>query len=134
MKNFRDNVRGYLFQGRFGSCVLDERHLLAAVSYVENNPVAARMVKHAWQYEWSSARYHVGDTKQDILVRGRNLYNLVKDWRKYLDEQKEGSEEVVTIKKSTKTGRPAGDGKFVKRIEELTGRLLQRAKPGPKRG
>ena len=34
MKNFRDNARGYLFQGRFGSCVLDERHLLAAVRYV----------------------------------------------------------------------------------------------------
>lgn len=134
MKNFRDNVRGYLFQGRFGSCVLDERHLLAAVRYVENNPVEARMVRHAWQYEWSSARYHVGDTKQDILVNGRNLYNLVKDWRKYLDEQNEGSDEVATIKKSTKTGRPAGDGNFVKKIEELTGRLLQRAKPGPKKG
>ena len=26
MKNFSDGVRGYLFQGRFGSCVLDERH------------------------------------------------------------------------------------------------------------
>lgn len=24
MKNFSDDVRGYLFQGRFGSCVLDE--------------------------------------------------------------------------------------------------------------
>ena len=29
MKNFAAGVRGYLFQGRFGSCVLDERHLLA---------------------------------------------------------------------------------------------------------
>jgi hypothetical protein len=28
MKNFSEDVRGYLFQGRFGSCVLDERHLL----------------------------------------------------------------------------------------------------------
>ncbi len=30
MKNFSEGVRGYLFQGRFGSCVLDETHLLAA--------------------------------------------------------------------------------------------------------
>jgi putative transposase len=28
-KKFSAGVRGYLFQGRFGSCVLDERHLLA---------------------------------------------------------------------------------------------------------
>jgi len=50
MKNFTDGVRGYLFQGRFGSCVLDERHLIAAVHYVERNPVRAGMVKSAWDY------------------------------------------------------------------------------------
>jgi putative transposase len=44
MKNFSEDVRGYLFQGRFGSCVLDERHLLAAARYVELNPVTAGMV------------------------------------------------------------------------------------------
>jgi putative transposase len=47
MKNFKENARGYLFQGRFGSCVLDERHMLAAVRYVENNPVTAGMVSCA---------------------------------------------------------------------------------------
>jgi len=35
MRNFAEGVRGYLFQRRFGSCVLDEGHLLAAVRYVE---------------------------------------------------------------------------------------------------
>jgi len=33
-KNFTEGVRGYLFQGRFSSCVLDESHLIAAVHYV----------------------------------------------------------------------------------------------------
>ena len=56
MKNLSDGVRGYLFQGRFGSCVLDERHLLAAARYVELNPVTAGMVKEAVDYSWSSAR------------------------------------------------------------------------------
>jgi hypothetical protein len=32
MRNFDEDVRGYLFQGRFGSCVLDEAHLLAAAT------------------------------------------------------------------------------------------------------
>lgn len=45
MKNFAEGVRGYLFQGRFGSCVLDQQHLLAAGRYVERNPVNARLVK-----------------------------------------------------------------------------------------
>lgn len=133
MKNFKDNVRGYLFQGRFGSCVLDEHHLLAAVRYVENNPVVVGMVKHAWQYEWSSAKYHVGDIKKDVLVNSRNLYGLVKDWRTYLDEQIEVSDDIHNIRRSTKTGRPTGDYDFVKKIEKLTGCLLQRKKPGPKK-
>ena len=45
MKNFAAGVRGYLFQGRFSSCVLDQQHLLAAGRYVERNPVAANLVK-----------------------------------------------------------------------------------------
>ena len=45
MRNFAEGVRGYLFQGRFGSCVLDERHLIAAARYVELNPVRAMLVK-----------------------------------------------------------------------------------------
>ena len=38
LQNFSDGVRDYLFQGRFGSCILDERHLSAAARYVELNP------------------------------------------------------------------------------------------------
>jgi len=133
MKNFRDNARGYLFQGRFGSCVLDERHLLAAVRYIENNPVVAGMTKHAWEYKWSSAAYHAGDVKKDALLSSRNLFGLVKDWREYLLEAIEGSDDLSSVKRSTRTGRPAGDHNFVKKIEKLTGRALQRQKPGPKR-
>jgi len=42
--NFRQAARGYLFQGRFASCPLDERHLFAAVRYIPRNPVRARLV------------------------------------------------------------------------------------------
>jgi len=131
MKNFKEGVRGYLFQGRFGSCVLDERHLLAAVRYVERNPVSAGIVNNAWEYPWSSAAYHVGDIENDILVKDRNLYGLVNDWRIYLSGQKE--EEFNTIRKATRTGRPAGNNDFIIAMEGLTGRVLRRAKPGRKK-
>jgi putative transposase len=54
MKNFALKVRGYLFQGRFSSSVLDESNLMAAVRYVELNPVQAGMVTNAWEYPWST--------------------------------------------------------------------------------
>jgi len=44
--NFREKVRGYLFQGRFFSCPLDNSHLYSAVRYVERNPVRAKIVKN----------------------------------------------------------------------------------------
>jgi len=43
--NFREDWRGHLWQDRFGSCVMDEEHLLAATVYVERNPVRAGLCK-----------------------------------------------------------------------------------------
>jgi putative transposase len=125
MKNFSEGVSGHLFQGRFGSCVLDKRHLLATVRYVERNPVAAGIVDNAWEHPWSSAAYHVGN---DVLVKDRNLYGLVNDWRIYLSGAKE--DEFHTIRKATRMGRPAGSDDFIIAMEGLTGRVLRRAKPG----
>ena len=43
--DFRENWRGHLWQKRFASFPMDETHLLAAVRYVEMNPVTANMVE-----------------------------------------------------------------------------------------
>jgi len=64
MRNFDEGVLGYLFQGRFGSCVLEEKHLVAAVRYVERNPVRAGIVNVAWEYPWSSVGYHAGEQEK----------------------------------------------------------------------
>ena len=58
--NHRLNISGILWQGRFHSTPLDERHFWAAVRYVERNPVRTGMVEHAWDYPWSSAAAHCG--------------------------------------------------------------------------
>ena len=84
MKNFANGVQGYLFQGRFASCVLDESHLVAAARYVELNPVRAGLVRVPWAYQWSSARFHIGITERDPLVTDRTLLGLVSDWGKSL--------------------------------------------------
>jgi len=46
------SMRGYLWQGRFFSCVLDERHLYVGMRYVENNPVRANITKKSDEYRW----------------------------------------------------------------------------------
>ena len=130
LKNVADGVRGYLFQGRFGSCVLDEMHLLAAVRYVELNPVHAGIVRSAEDYLWSSARFHLGLIPSDILVTNRDLLGLVGNWGEYLgrnDETVDGR-----LLKAIRSGRPAGNEQFVQLIETLTGRSLSLGKRGPR--
>ena len=58
--NKKNKRSGHLWQGRFYSCPLQFEHALEALRYVERNPVRARMVELPWEYEWSSAREHVG--------------------------------------------------------------------------
>ena len=128
MKNFSAGVRGYLFQGRFNSCVLDEQHLLAAGRYVERNPVAANLVDRPQDYPWSSCRFHCHLTELDPLVSERTLSRLVDNWSLFLmatHEETEGN-----LRKATRTGRPAGDERFLLRLEVLAGRVLRKKKPG----
>ena len=54
--NARARTTGHLWQGRFGSVVMDETHLMNAVRYVTLNPVRAGLVKRARGWAWSSAR------------------------------------------------------------------------------
>ena len=58
MINFREGWRGHLWQGRFASFVMSEKHLMGAVRYVERNPVKAELVERAEDWPWSSAAAH----------------------------------------------------------------------------
>ena len=132
--NFRAGVRGHLFQERFHSCVLDERHLLAAARYVELNPVRAGLVRRGEEWPWSSARFHLGRAAADPLVIDRTLLGLVRDargWRELLGE--EDAEAEGHLRLATRTGRPAGDGRFLARMERLTGRELRPGRPRSRR-
>jgi len=51
---------GHLFQNRYKSeAIEDEKYFMAAVRYIHQNPVKAKMVKQAQDYEWSSYKDYV---------------------------------------------------------------------------
>jgi len=55
---------GHVFQGRFKSIVVDkDNYLLELGRYIVNNPVAAKMVKEAGDWSWSSYRATAGIIK-----------------------------------------------------------------------
>lgn len=131
--NFAHGWTGFLFQGRFASFPMAEAHLMVAMRYVELNPVRARLAKRAEQWPWSSARAHV-EGKEDGLTDLSALSGIARNWRALLLRGLEaGDDEIAeTIEAHQRTGRPWGDAEFVKRLEEQTGRMLTRRKPGPK--
>ena len=128
--NFREKWRGYLWQGRFASCPMDEHYLLAAVRYIERNPVRAGLAKRAWEYRWSSAAAHL-QGEDDVLVRVRPMLERVADWREYLGLEPTASEGEA-LRLHNRTGRPLGSETFVEKLELLVGRSLKPQKPGPK--
>src|SRR3989339_726027 len=125
--NFREGWRGFLWQGRFSSFVMDERYLLAATRYVELNPVRARLVRKPTAYEWSSARAHAART-DDLLVRVDPLLDLVDDWPSFLDNG--DPKEINELRLHERTGRPLGGEKFLVKLERMLGKILRPQKGG----
>ena len=129
--NFREKWRGFLWQGRFASFVMDEPHLIAAARYVESNPVRAGLVSDAAEWPWSSARPHLKG-KDDGLVKVAPLLKIAGNWRRLLTSAAT-EEEIEMFRMHERTGRVLGDEDFQKRLEKNLGRVLRRQKPGPKR-
>jgi len=127
--NLREGWRGYLWEGRFKSFVLQGRHVLAAVRYVERNPVRAGLVKRAWDWPWSSARAHLKGTADVLVTGGGRLVAEVGNWRAFL-RAKEDEATLEAIRRHGRTGRPLGDLRFLRRLEKRLGRSLVPGKPG----
>lgn len=117
---------GHLWQGRFYSCVLDERHLLATARYIERNPVRIKIVKKPTDYIWSSAKNHAGISCKDIIDTSP-LFKYIEveqsKWEEFIDKSDE-PDEVSIIRKYTMTGRPLGGASFVQRLEKVFGERL----------
>jgi putative transposase len=122
--NREQGWNGHLWQERYYSTTLDERHLSQAVLYVEQNPVRAKMVSQAHEYPWSSAACHCG-LKEDIVLSGDPYWSgTLEDWPKLLGSTLD-VESVDKLRACTNNGRPCGDGEFVESISKQLGRPLQ---------
>ncbi len=130
--HFRENWRGYFWQGRFSSYPMDEGELLLAARYIELNPVLAGIVKDPGEYPWSSAQHHLLG-KPDTLISGPYLLSLIPDWAAFLAIGIEEAQ-IRRMEKQFRTGRPLGNSTFIENIERALGRSMQRGTPGRKPG
>ncbi|MCX5782004.1 MAG: transposase [Elusimicrobia bacterium] len=124
--NKKKNASGHLWQGRYYSCILDNNHLLAAVRYIERNPVRAGLVAKPWLWEWSSCASNTGFRRPLFFLDNvLDMLGMNKDkWKAFVDLQ-DDHKFVSSIRESYKTGRPLGSEAFVSRLEKKFGRKLK---------
>lgn len=130
----RDGRTGHFWQGRFGAVAMDEAHLAAAVRYVLQNPVRARLVTRAEDWPWSSVHAHLAGTDDGLTTlkpvadRFPDISGLVAP-----DPDAWGDADAQDrLRRAETIGRPVGDARFLKRIERKVGRPLAPRKRGPK--
>lgn len=121
--NKKNGVSGHLWQGRFYSCILDEKHLVCTARYIERNPVRANMVEKPWEWKWSSALAHIDNSKKSLIKLG-DIYTYtdipLNSWKRFIDS-KDDAKDLEKIRKQTFLGRPCGNNAFIKFLETSLG-------------
>jgi putative transposase len=117
---------GHLWQSRYYSCPLGREHFWPALRYVETNPIRAKLVRRAWDYPWSSAAEHIGETAAVKVIDSDRWKTMLhnRDWKADL---KAGcsEQEVKTMRTGTHVGRPLGTDSFISKLEKTVGRRLR---------
>ncbi len=106
---------GYLWEGRFKSCLVQAQHYaLSCYRYIELNPVRAAMVRAAEEFSWSS--FHVN-------ARGEAAY-------RDLFGSAAAATSAEEIRRATNGGFVLGDRLFKNAVARLVGRRVEASAPG----
>jgi putative transposase len=131
--NARGRWTGHLFQSRFASVVLDDRHLVRAVRYVSLNPVRAKLVKRPEEWRWSSVRAHLAET-DDRVVKVRPVLERMPNLKELVATEMD--EDFSDFRRAETTGRPPGTARLRRwtrkdtRQENRTTSTRTQTKPG----
>ena len=121
--NTRMRITEHLWQGRYGSVVMDETHLEHAVRYVSLNPVRARLVQQAQDQQWSSVSAHLA-RKDDKLVKVVPVLERYGDFKEFLSATTEDKAAFKPHRQSETTGRSLGLEEWIDKIEKVTSRAI----------
>jgi putative transposase len=134
--NRKHSRSGRLWQNRFFSCPVDkDSYLWPVLRYIDRNPVRSKVVSHAWEYQWSSARHHVTGEADPLLNEPDWLLAELRrqKYRSFLGDEPE--EQAANTRHMTATGRPLGEAAFLSTLESRLDRVLSAQKRGrPNKG
>jgi len=115
---------GHLFQGRYGSVLVEKNsHLLELCRYIVLNPVRAGMVKQPGDWRWSNHRAIVEEEKKPkwlttdwiLLQFGKEREEAIKRYRRFVQD----GIEAESPWKQVEGGIALGGKSFVRKIQSL---------------
>ncbi len=124
--NVQFGRHGHLWQSRFFSCPVAEDRIWGVLSYIELNPVRARMVEKAWDWEWSSTRARITGVDPSGLL-DMDLWRKDfggESWKDYLEYMAGERSFVESVRKATARGRFFGSEETARRLEVQLGREI----------
>jgi putative transposase len=119
--NRKNGRTGRLWESRYYSTVVDgDRYLWTVSKYIENNPVRGGIVKRPENYPYSSARAHLLGRKDPLLKEPLFVKSELNEYRRLI-RLEEDTMILEEIRKKTRSGKPLGDGGFLKTLSERLG-------------
>ena len=131
--NQKNGTSGHRWEGRYYSCILDSNHLMAALRYVERNPVRAQIVFKPWDWAWSSASEHIGKAKGCISLEDIQAFVSMPSWKEFID-QDEQEEDLSEIRRETMSLKAWADLDFKESLESKYGvQLMPKSRGRPRK-
>lgn len=134
--NQRHGRTGTLWEGRYRTTVIAPQEVLAALVFLDLEPVRAGLAAAPKDWAWSSHRHYVGDAVQRGLqppaawwALGDTPFAREAAYQKRAREGLQPDEERRLRTAATK-GWPLGDAAFLAALQAQTGRRIQPARPG----
>ena len=129
--NARARVTGHLFQGRFASVAMDERHCLNAVRYLALNPIRAGLADTPRGWPHSSVAAHLAG-RDDALASVAPVLAMAPRFADLLAAPTGEDQPLESFEPRGANGRPLGGPEFLARIERMLGRAVQPGRRGRK--
>lgn len=112
---------GHLYQGRYKSFPVEtDTYLLQLIRYVERNPLRAKLVRKAENWQWSSLWRREHGTAKDKKLISKWPIEIPDDYLQFIHEPQTASE-VEDIRHSVIKSKPYGDSDWVEKISDKLG-------------
>jgi len=125
--NFRHGCDGTLFRGRYKTILVDgDNYVLQLVRYIHRNPLRAGLVEKLNQYEWSSHKAYLSESKNwnwmhkdfilGMMAKTGTRKDRIKKYRQFVNQ--EDSFTLRSFFESVRLPTIIGDNPFIDWVKE----------------